>query len=456
MTFLSRPQPIIMDKIFLVFQREYLSRVRKKSFIIMSLIGPLLTVALFAVPVLIAKMSDNDKTVAVADAGNLFAGQLPEAKDDIRFVSITPDLAQAKAEFKKSKHDALLYIPKQDLTNPGGFQVFSRKGLGVSLERDINRAVNLQIENQRLTASGIDRATLDKLKANVELETVSLSDDGEKSSSTGVSTGVAYACGFLIYMFIFIYGVQIMRGVMEEKTSRIVEVVISSVKPFQLMMGKVLGIAAVGFTQLALWVLLSIGISSVMARSVSPDKMVEARVNRTTATVTTDTPQEKAAKKDTNIAAKMTAALRAADLNVPLIVGCFLFYFLGGYLFYGALFGAIGSAVDNDTDTQQFMMPVTMPLVLTFVVSQAVLTTNPNGQVAVWMSMIPFTSPIAMMMRLPFGGVPAWQLATSMVLLVLGFIFTTWLAGRIYRVGILMYGKKVNYRELSKWMFYKG
>ncbi|WBO84991.1 ABC transporter permease [Hymenobacter yonginensis] len=453
-----------MDKIFLVFQREYLSRVRKKSFIIMSLIGPLLTVALFAVPVFIAKMSDSGKTVVVADTGNLFAGKLPEAKDDIQFVATTPDLAQAKAEFKKSKHDALLYIPKQDLANPGGFQVFSRKGLGVSLERDINRAVSLQIENQRLTASGIDRATLDKLKADVSLETVSLSDDGEKSSSTGVSTGVAYACGFLIYIFIFMYGVQIMRGVMEEKTSRIVEVVISSVKPFQLMMGKVLGIAAVGFTQLALWVLLSVGISSVMARSVSPEKMVEDRVSRTTAmasgsttaTVSTDTPQEKAAKKDTNVAAKMTAALRAADLNVPLIVGCFLFYFLGGYLFYGALFGAIGAAVDNDTDTQQFMLPVTMPLVLTFVVSQAILTTNPNGSVAVWMSMIPLTSPIAMVMRLPFGGVPAWQLATSMVLLVLGFIFTTWLAGRIYRVGILMYGKKVNYRELSKWMFYKG
>ncbi|MBC6697820.1 ABC transporter permease [Hymenobacter puniceus] len=445
-----------MDKIFLVFQREYLTRVRKKSFIIMSLIGPLLTVALFAVPIFIAKMSDSGKTVVVADAGNLFASQLPEAKDDIRFVRTSPDLTQAKAEFKKSKHDALLYIPKQDMANPGGFQVFSRKGLGVSLERDIERAVSLQIENQRLTASGIDRATLDKLKADVDLETVSLSDDGEKSSSTGVSTGVAYACGFLIYMFIFIYGVQIMRGVMEEKTSRIVEVVISSVKPFQLMMGKVLGIAAVGFTQLALWVLLSIGISSVMARSVSPEKMVEARVNRTTAIVSKDTPQDKAAKQENNVAAKMITALRNADLNVPLIVGCFLFYFLGGYLFYGALFGAIGSAVDNDTDTQQFMLPVTMPLVLTFVVSQAILTTNPNGSVAVWMSMIPFTSPIAMMMRLPFGGVPAWQLATSMVLLILGFIFTTWLAGRIYRVGILMYGKKVNYRELSKWMFYKG
>ena len=445
-----------MNKIGLIFQREYLSRVRKRSFIVMSLIGPLLTVALFAVPVLIARMSDKDKTVAVADAGNLFAGQLPEDKEDIRFVRITPDLNQAKAEFKKGKYDALLYIPKLDLTSPTGFRVFSRKGLGVSLERDINRAVNQQIENQRLAQSGIDRATLDKLKADVELETVSLSDDGERSASTGVSTGVAYFCGFLIYMFIFIYGVQVMRGVMEEKTSRIVEVVISSVKPFQLMMGKVLGIAAVGFTQLALWVVLSVGISSVMARSVSPEKMAQDRLARTTAVVGSDAAQEKATKKETNVAAKFTNALRNADLNVPLIIGSFLFYFLGGYLFYGALFGAIGSAVDNDTDTQQFMLPVTMPLVLTFVVSQAVLTTNPNGSVAVWMSMIPFTSPIAMMMRLPFGGVPMWQLALSMVSLVLGFVFTIWLAGRIYRVGILMYGKKVNYRELSRWMFYKG
>jgi ABC-2 type transport system permease protein len=445
-----------MNKIGLVFQREYLSRVRKKSFIVMSLIGPLLTVALFAVPVFIARMSDKDKTVAVADAGNLFAGQLPEPKNDIRFVRVTTDLSQAKTEFKKGQYDALLYVPKLDLARPAGVRVFSRKGLGVSLEQDIKRAVNQQIENRRLAQSGIDRATLDQLKADVELETISLSDDGERSSSTGVSTGVAYVCGFLIYMFIFIYGVQIMRGVMEEKTSRIVEVVISSVKPFQLMMGKVLGIAAVGFTQLALWVLLSVGITSVMSPAGSPGKRAEDQLARTTAVVSTDKAQEKSAKKEANVAARFANALRNADLNVPLIIGSFLFYFLGGYLFYGALFGAIGSAVDNDTDTQQFMLPVTMPLVLTFVVSQAVLTTNPNGSVAVWMSMIPFTSPIAMMMRLPFGGVPAWQLALSVGLLVLGFVFTIWLAGRIYRIGILMYGKKVNYRELSRWMFYKG
>ncbi|QNH61447.1 ABC transporter permease [Hymenobacter sediminicola] len=446
-----------MDKILLIFQREYLTRVRKKSFIIMSLIGPLLTVALFAVPVLIAKMSDSGKVVAVADAGGLFADKLPEDKDDIRFVRASADLPTAKVEFQKAKYDALLYVPKLDLATPDGFQVFSRKGLGISLQRDIERAVENAVETQRLTKAGLDRAVLDNMKADVDLQTISLSEDGERSSSTGVSTGVAYACGFLIYMFIFIYGIQIMRGVMEEKTNRIVEVVISSVKPFQLMMGKVMGIAAVGFTQLALWVLLSIGITSVMAGSISPDKMVENRVERMntaagTATVTTTT-KSKDAKAEGN---KIMLALKQADLNVPLIVGCFLFYFLGGYLFYGALFGAIGSAVDSETDTQQFMLPVTMPLVLTFVVSQAVLTTNPNGSVAFWMSMIPFTSPIAMMMRLPFGGVPMWQLGLSMLLLIAGFIGTIWLAARIYRVGILMYGKKVSYGELSKWMFYKG
>jgi ABC-2 type transport system permease protein len=444
-----------MSKIWLIAQREYLTRVRKKSFIIMSLIGPLLTVALFAVPVLIAKMSDSGRVVAVADAGGLFADKLPEPKDDISFIRVAADLPQAKAEFNKAKYDALLYIPKLDISNPDGFQVFSRKGLSLTLESDIEKAVEGAIERQRLTKAGIDQAVLATTKANVNLQTVSLSEEGERSSSTGISTVVAYAFGFLIYMFIFIYGVQIMRGVMEEKTNRIVEVVISSVKPFQLMMGKVMGIAAVGFTQLALWVVLSMGISSVMAGSISPDKIAEDRAARTTAVMRPSTSKDEAAKKD-NAVAKFTQALKNADLNVPLLVGCFLFYFLGGYLFYGALFGAIGSAVDSETDTQQFMMPVTMPLVLTFVVSQAILTTNPNGQVAFWMSIFPLTSPIAMMMRLPFGGVPMWQLGLSMALLIAGFVGAIWVAGRIYRVGILMYGKKITYGELSKWLFYKG
>jgi ABC-2 type transport system permease protein len=442
-----------MDKIILIFQREYLTRVRKKSFIIMSLIGPLLTVALFAVPVLIAKMSDSGKVVAVADAGGIFADKLPEDKEDVRFTRVSTELPAAKAEFEKAKYDALLYVPKMELANPNGIQVYSRKGLGMSLERDIKRAVDNAVENRRLSEAGIQRNVLDNMKSDVNLSTMSLSDDGERSSSTGISTGVAYFCGFLIYMFIFMYGIQIMRGVMEEKTNRIVEVVISSVKPFQMMMGKVLGIAAVGFTQIALWVLLSVGISTAMAGSMSPEIVVQNKVERVNTAAGASTTQAKETKQEGN---KIIQAFKQSDLNVPLLIGCFLFYFLGGYLFYGALFGAIGSAVDNETDTQQFMLPVTMPLVLTFVVSQAILTTNPNGSVAFWMSMIPFTSPIAMMMRLPFGGVPMWQLGLSMLFLIVGFIAAIWLAARIYRVGILMYGKKVTYGELSKWMFYKG
>lgn len=445
-----------MSKIWLIAQREYLTRVRKKSFIIMSLIGPLLTVAMFAVPILIGKMSDSGKVVAVADAGGLFAAKLPEPQDDISFTRVSADLAAAKAEFKKAKYDALLYIPKIDINNPAGFQVFSRKGLGMSLERDINRAVNNAIENQRLTKAGIDRAVLDNMKVDVDLQTVSLSDDGEKSSSTGISTVVAYVAGFLIYIFIFMYGVQIMRGVMEEKTNRIVEVVISSVKPFQLMMGKVMGIAGVGFTQLGLWVVLSYAIFAGVAGSISPDQVAEARAAQTTAVVQPRTETDKKAAKQNDFVAEFFQAVKKSDINIGVIIGSFLFYFLGGYLFYGALFGAIGSAVDSETDTQQFMLPVTMPLVLTFVVSQAILTTNPNGQVAFWMSIIPFTSPIAMMMRLPFGGVPMWQLGLSMLLLIAGFVGAIWVAGRIYRVGILMYGKKVTYGELSKWLFYKG
>lgn len=444
------------SKFLLVAKREYLTRVRKKSFLIMSLIGPLLTVALFAVPLLIARMSDSNKVVAVADAGNIFGGKLPTPQDDVRYEAVSTDLAQAKATYKAGKYDALLYVPTFELDQPTGFQLFSRQGVGMSLENDLRRTINKQIENQRMTRAGIKPEVMDNIKADVELKAISLSEQGEKSSSTGVSTGIAYFGGFLIYIFIFLYGIQIMRGVMEEKTSRIVEVVISSIRPFQLLMGKIVGIAAVGLTQLGIWVLLSTAITSVFAGSVSPAKMAQTRMAQTTAVADTETSAAKKERKQASMVAKFSQGLADANVNIPLLIGSFLFYFLGGYLFYGALFAAIGSAVDNETDTQQFMLPVTMPLVLTFVVCQAVLTTNPNGSVAVWMSMIPFTSPIAMMMRLPFGGVPAWQLALSIALLIGGFVFTTWLASRIYRVGILMYGKKITYSELSKWLFYKG
>jgi ABC-2 type transport system permease protein len=241
-----------------------------------------------------------------------------------------------------------------------------------------------------------------------------------------------------------------MRGVIEEKTTRIVEVIVSSVKPFQLMLGKILGIGMVGLTQFLLWIILSAGLVTVASTLFINNKETKAKVEQlgkerlNQANPATDS--------DADMLMNLTAA--ASTIDVPYIVGTFLFYFLGGYLIYSALFAAVGSAVDNETETQQFMLPITLPLIFTFIIGMNVIANNPDSRISFWLSMIPFTSPIAMMIRIPFG-VPAWELALSMAFLIAGFVFTTWVASRIYRVGILMYGKKTSYKELAKWFMYK-
>jgi len=436
-----------MHKIWLIFQREYLVRVRKKSFIIMTLLAPLLLAAFLVIPVLLANISDKTEEIGVLDESGLFQNKFTSTPER-KFVSLSGNLNNAKAKFLQSKLTGFLYIPKLNLDNPAGIRLYSKSNASIDNKLAIESSLRNEIENLKFQRSGIDRATLEDIKTDVAVSTTNLSDEGEKDNNAFVTSAAGYASAFLIYIFIFMYGVQIMRGVIEEKTSRIVEVIISSVKPFQLMMGKILGIAAVGLTQFLLWIILSSLVTSVIGAQFR-DKMVPPP---TTAAITANPENEYTASKKTNA---MQEAFKAFDnLNLPLILGSFIFYFLGGYLLYGALFGAVGAAVDNETDTQQFMLPITIPLVMTFVVAQTVIIKNPDGPVAFWMSVIPFTSPIAMMIRIPFG-VPTYQLLLSMVLLVLGFIATTWLAARIYRVGILMYGKKVNYKELSKWLFYK-
>jgi ABC-2 type transport system permease protein len=432
-----------MHKIWLIFQREYLVRVRKKSFIVMTLLAPLLLAALMVIPIYLATISDNADTIAVLDESGLFAGKLKK-EDNRAYVPVPGSLAQAKLAFLQSDHTGLLYIPRLDLDKPSGIRLYAKSNASISNKIAIEASLRREIEAIKLHRSGVSQQTLDDLKAEVTVGTINLSAEGEKDNNAMVTSGAAWVSAFLIYMFIFIYGVQIMRGVIEEKTNRIVEVIISSVKPFQLMMGKILGIAAVGLTQFLLWAILS-GLTTTAVTAAFRD---ELQTQQQAATLGQESPA-------TARGQEISQALQALDnLNVPLILGCFIFYFLGGYLLYGALFGAVGAAVDNETDTQQFMLPITIPLILSFVVAQTVIIRNPDGPVAFWMSMIPLTSPIAMMLRIPFG-VPAWELLLSMVLLVAGFIFTTWIAARIYRVGILMYGKKVNYKELSKWLFYK-
>ncbi len=451
-----------MSKIWLIIQREYLTRVRKKSFIIMTLLTPLLLATFMILPGVLITMSGDTETVMVLDESGLFENKLKNQKD-LQFIPLSGSLEQAKTVYQETDNTALLYIPNISIDNPKDITLYGKKNTSFQTQVRLENVLEKEIENQRFLASGLDRATLDKIEANVKLNTINLSGEGEKDNNAIVTSIAGVVGAVIIYFFIFMYGVQIMRGVIEEKTSRIVEVMISSVKPFQLMMGKIMGIAAVGLTQFLLWIILSFvavtGVSAVFGVDAAPSPAAQFAAGQVAAQGQEESENDEAAvenaSKDNEIANTINDVKQSvANLNIALIFGCFLFYFLGGYLLYGSLFGAIGAAVDNETDTQQFMMPITIPLIISFIMSYSVVLKNPDGPVAFWMSIIPFTSPIVMMVRVPFG-VPAWQLLLSMGLLVAGFIFTTWIASRIYRVGILMYGKKINYKELSKWLFYR-
>src|SRR5690606_22308443 len=302
-----------------------------------------------------------------------------------------------------------------------------------------------------LKEAGIDQETLESINPNVRITTLEITETGEKESHAGIAMGIGMAAAMLIYLSLFIYGAQVMRGVIEEKNNRIVEVIISSVRPFQLMMGKIVGIGLVGLTQFFLWIILSGALmtaGSLIISSQMPDISTE---QMTSAAGAANASQMSNLAQD-NFMGDIQSVLNG--INFLYIIGFFLVFFLGGYLLYSALFAAVGSAVDNETETQQFMLPITMPLLFTYVMAFSLLVRDPHGPLSFWLSMIPFTSPIAMMVRIPFG-VPLWEILLSIGLLIGGFILTTWVAARIYRVGILMYGKKASYKELIKWFSYK-
>ncbi len=435
-----------MSTIGLIIQREYWTRVRKRSFLIMTLLGPLFFAGIIIVPAWLgARDSDDEKIIAVIDESGLLGEKLAAASEgnNFRYEHVQLSLNEAKADIPKSNRYGLLYIPDINVSDPQGINFFSEGSPSISVQRNVEQAVKRQLRDIKLERSSISRETLDMLEADVDINTINLTEGGsEQEGSAGVASAVGYVSAFLIYMFIFLYGAQVMRGVIEEKTSRIVEVIISSVRPFQLMMGKIIGVASVGLTQFMLWVLFTLVIAGVGLSFFSED-------------ISTTSPEAVAEQMTEEQAAQVETVTNVLDaintVNIPLIIGCFVFYFLGGYLLYSALFAAVGSAADSDTDTQQFMLPVSAPLVLSMVMLAAVLK-EPDGTLAFWMSMIPFTSPVTMMMRLPFG-VPTWELLLSMALLVLGFVFTTWVAAKIYRIGILTYGSKVNYKTISKWLF---
>ncbi|MBY0243929.1 MAG: ABC transporter permease [Sphingobacteriaceae bacterium] len=445
-----------MNKILLIIQREYLSRVKKKSFIVMTLVTPLLIAAVYGLIGYLSYegMNSNTDTIAVVSENKHLTEQLLDTKK-IKFNYVNGSFEQTKKDLAKADFDYILFLPDFELGNPKDIQLVGSKQPSLALNNKVEAAVEKLIRNEKLKKSGISNSELTKLETSINIDTKKITEKGtEEDSSAGASTIIGSISGILMFMFIMLYGIQVMRGVIEEKTNRIIEVIISSVKPFQLMMGKIFGIALVGLTQFLLWIVLTITISGAAVSLFSNGKgLKENMVKQQMSTLNNPEVQKDIKKMQENTFSKIEKSV--ANLNLTKISIVFVFFFLGGYLFYSALYAAIGSAVDNETETQQFMMPVMMPLMLGYVLSLSVVNSDPYGNIAFWLSIIPFTSPIAMMVRMPYG-VPDWQLALSMVLLIVGFLGTVWMASRIYRVGILMYGKKVTFKEMFKWFSYKN
>lgn len=442
-----------MKKTLLIIQREYLARVKKKSFILMTFLVPGLILAMYGIIFLIAKNSDSlnkVREVKVIDESGIFAGKLKDHKN-VHFSVLKQSLPEAKKSAKKNDDLFILFIGK-NFTDKNSVQIFSGKKPNFALVNEVETQLNTIATGNNMAAAGIDVMKLSGLKTNISAETKQLTDNGEKDSNLASAYGIGVASAILIYISLFIYGSQVMRGVIEEKTNRIIEVIVSSVKPFQLMLGKILGVGLVGLTQFLLWIVLSTIVTNIAGKVFTKNEVATEQSSNQTQIKGAKNSMQQSQMPISNPVMNFLKSLEG--VNYVYILSCFIFYFLSGYLLYSALFAAVGSAVDSETETQQFMFPITLPLLFTYILSFAYLVNNPDSTLAFWLSVIPFTAPIAMMVRVPFG-VPDWQLALSMLMMVLGFLFTTWVASRIYRVGVLMYGKKVNYKELAKWFFYK-
>jgi ABC-2 type transport system permease protein len=444
-----------MNKVSLIIKREYITRVRNKRFLLMTFLMPLIFVAFIAGSAYFAATSRDEISVAIID-GPAFLEQ--NIKSDSGSVLFAFPEGVDSINYKDKKFDAVLYPSYNN--GKINAELHSAGQIGLEPSRYIERQLNKALENNLLLEKGINKATLDSIsdasEENVIMKNMIADEEGEsKEANAGLAYGIGFGSGLLIYMTMFIFGAMVMRGVAEEKTNRIAEVIVSSCKPFELMLGKIIGIAGVGLTQLLLWIVLMIAISSSLSLFIPAEALQEFQNAQQTGTsVSAVASSNPAAMKILEAQNTITEGV-----NWALILGCFVFYFLGGYLFYASLFAAIGSVINEDPqEAQQLMLPISMPIIFSFVILQSVLA-NPGSPMAIWTSIIPFTSPIIMMGRIPFGvpsTVPYWQLAVSMMSLVGGFIATTWFAGKIYRTGILMYGKKITWKEMLKWTFRKN
>ena len=454
-----------MSKTSLIIQREYLTRIRKRSFIIMSILGPFIFAAYVLIPMYFATMEDKDeKTVVVIDDSKLFSEYGPEGASFVisdteylkfKVIDGVP-IETFKQGFDATGYYAVLFIPSNILSSASSL-IYSTKQTSMEVTDYIRRSMETEIEHLKLAnhdIQGIEEILAD-VETNISIRNIKWTKDGKtQESNTGVIMGIGYLGGLLIFFFIFFFGSQVMRGVIEEKTSRIIEVIVSSVKPFQLMMGKIVGVGLTGLTQFLIWMVLSALLITGLKAAFFP----EMNQTPTEQVVTSDLFEggvsnpsgQMLASEEQDVAQEIFASLKS--INAGIMIGSFLFYFIFGYLLYAAMFAVIGSAVDNETDTQQLILPVILPLILGIYVMLSAMN-NPDGALPFWFSMIPFTSPVVMMVRIPFG-VPWWQVALSGSLLLGTFLGMTWVAGKAYRTGILMYGKKNSFKEIWKWLRY--
>lgn len=441
-----------MSKLKLIIQREFIAKVRNKSFIMMTFLSPLLMIGMGAlIYFLMQKNDEKIKKIVYVDNSEMFSKEDFKDSKTIHYLDYTVlGVEETKKKVEVGNYYGALIIPKQDSLEllAKSIEFYSKDSPGMSLINSLENKIESKIRNKKLSNFGID---LDKIKASkINMNIKMFNFSGEESSKliNGLKIGFGAIAGYLLMMFVLIYGTSVMRSVIEEKTSRIIEIIVSSVKPFQLMLGKILGNASAGLLQFFIWGII-LFVLSLVASSVFGVDVVEMQ----TARVPTEQMEAvKAAAGGDKMQLVVQEILKLPILKMFIL---FIFYFLGGFMLYSSLFAAVGAAVDNETDTQQFMMPIMLPLILGVYVGFAMVINDPHGSIAVLFSHIPFTSPIVMLMRVPFG-VSWYELLISMALLLVTFVFMVWLTAKIYRVGILMYGKKPSYKDLYKWLKYKG
>lgn len=432
-----------MRNLKLIIHREYMARVRNKTFIVMTFLSPLILVGMFFLIAYLSMLNNLEKKIiAINDQTGIFTGEFHNT-DNIEYLDLSSiSLENAQEIVKEKSYHGVLYIPsiEDNVELAGAVQFYGKESPGFGTLQQIERIISEKLTTRELIARGVDLEQIESAEANVNIQIQNFEGQRTSRMSSYIKMIFGGAAGYLLMMFIIIYGNMVMRSVIEEKSNRIIEIIVSSVKPIQLMLGKILGTSLAGITQFAIWVVLG-SVLMVIAATFTGVEMLP--------------PPTGAQQGLEGLGSSELQQLLTDIYNLPMftLMFFFLIYFIGGYFLYSAIYAAIGAAVDSETDTQQFMFPIILPLMLGIYVGFFSVIENPHGTISMIFSMVPLTSPIVMLMRIPFG-VPWWELAASVFLLIVTNAFVLWLAAKIYRVGILMYGKKPTYKELYKWLKY--